>query len=88
MVQSNFGSETQRYNACSRLASVEEERHFNVEYLLLLYVHGCHFFKSVQLLTKKEQKLNMHNRMHNTFIIGKTTSKGPKYILQKPQQQW
>ena len=66
MVQSNFGSETQRYNACSRLASVEEERHFNVEYLLLLYVHGCHFFKLVQLQTKnfkyKLQNLNNNGR--------------------------
>ena len=27
---------------------------------------------------KKNKKLNMHNRMNNTFIKGKTTSKGLK----------
>ena len=44
--------------------------------------------ENITELSKKKQKLNMHNIMHNTFITGKTTSKGPKYILQKPQQQW
>ena len=36
----------------SRLASVETERHFNVQYLIIPYVLGFHFLKSEQLQTK------------------------------------
>ena len=36
----------------SRLASVETERHFNVQYLIIPYVPGFHFLKSEQLQTK------------------------------------
>ena len=42
----------ENYGKSSRLASMESERHFNVQYLIIPYVPGGYFLKSKQLQTK------------------------------------